>query len=90
LYRTVLRTARDKDSQAESIAKFARSEFERYRSAESALLLTYFKSPWCFCMHCRHRQVDRKNYQLIEHLMRKAKRQLAMVQQKQVTGVKML
>ncbi|DBA90983.1 hypothetical protein WJX79_010971 [Trebouxia sp. C0005] len=40
--------------------------------------------------HCRHRQVDKKNYQLIEHLMRKAKRQLAMVQQKEVTGVKVL
>lgn len=38
----------------------------------------------------RYRQVDRKNYQLIEHLMRKAKRQLSLVEQKQVTGVKML
>ena len=43
-----------------------------------------------FVTHCRHRQVDKKNYQLIEHLMRKAKRQLAMVQQKEVTGVKVL
>lgn len=39
---------------------------------------------------CRYRQIDRKNYQLIEHLIRKAKRQLSMVEQKQVTGVKML
>lgn len=66
LYRTVLRTARGKDLQADPIANFARTEFER------------------------HRQVDKKNYQLIEHLMRKAKRQLAMVQQKEVTGVKVL
>ncbi|KAL0019605.1 hypothetical protein WJX79_010971 [Trebouxia sp. C0005] len=66
LYRTVLRTARGKGLQADPIARFARTEFER------------------------HRQVDKKNYQLIEHLMRKAKRQLAMVQQKEVTGVKVL
>ena len=39
---------------------------------------------------CRYQQVDRKNYQLIEHLMRKAKKQLAMIQQSQVTGVKVL
>lgn len=62
----MLRTARGKGSQAESITKIARAEFDRYRG------------------------VDRKNYQLIEHLMRKAKRQLAMVDQKQVTGIKVL
>jgi succinate dehydrogenase assembly factor 1 len=35
----------------------------------------------------RYRGVDRKNYQLIEHLLRKGKRQLAMLQQPDVTAV---
>lgn len=36
---------------------------------------------------CRYREVDKKNYQLVEHLMRKGARQLELATDKNVSGI---
>lgn len=43
----------------------------------------------CLANACRYRSVSRKDYQLIEHLIRKGKRQLERLQSPEVTGVRL-
>lgn len=127
-YRTVLRQTRKQSAtQRGPIAAYARGEFERYAPLPSRC--TYLDNVIAFCSHPeslsehvslllhRHRDVNPKDYQLIEvrlasdassaeecasecammcqklshwivqHLVRKGKRQLDMLEQSSVTGV---
>lgn len=43
----------------------------------------------CWPTWRRHRGIDRKNYQLVEHLLRKGRKQLGVVQQADVKGLQL-
>lgn len=96
LYRSALRLAHAKEQR--SIAALARAEIERCAwLPEPAHGLWLRLSQNCaalqpqdaFAVPCRYRSVSRKDIQLVEHLLRRGRRQLDLVRAGDVTAVQL-
>ncbi|KAL4858179.1 hypothetical protein ACK3TF_001671 [Chlorella vulgaris] len=92
LYRCALRISRAKEQQGSlTIAELARADIERQgmssrRQQPAAADAVANVLP---AVLCRHRAVSRKDIQLIEHLIRRGRRQLDLLGTSEVTGMQL-
>ena len=69
-----------------SLTKNSRARVARVRLPRD-LLLGLFPDTVSRVARRRHREIDKKNWQLIEHYLRKGRKQLEMLSSQEVTGM---